>query len=659
MAILLNRSSFHILFLNCSGYDKFKSLHNNYSSHIHNPMKQASIFLFSYFLLLNFGCTSFDNTISFDVFGIKPDSRENASIAAVKLIEQLHARNDDAPVTITFPKGRYDFFEEGAFVREYYISNHDQDNPKKVGFALENLQNVIIDGQGSDFIFHGRMIPFALLNNSNVTLKNLNIDFEVPALRQLKVIEVNKKSKEVIAEIYPPGNYRIQNNKLVIEGEGYDLTPFSCMAFQPDKRLAYRRADVPFNPISVSETSPNNLVIKGWEQALHTSPDERYVLRSWYRPTPGIFLSECVNTSFKDVTVHYAEGMGLLAQMSENITLDGFNVCLRGDDDERFFTTQADATHFSACKGIIISKNGFYEGMADDAINVHGTYLRVTSRINDRTLRGRYMHPQAWGFKWGEAGDSVQFVESEKMELVDNHINAIRSIKAVDQPTEYSAKEFEIVFNDALPSQISEVGKYGIENLTWTPEVVFSNNTIRNNRARGSLFSTPKRVVCENNIFDHTHGTAILLCGDCNGWFETGPCKDVLIKNNHFINALTAEYQFTNAAISIYPEIPNLKDQEKFFHTGIVIEDNTFEMFDQPILYAKSTNGLIFRNNTVKYNKEFEPFHWNKYPFFFEKVDNILISNNHFEKEMDLSKAVQTEMSKANSVVFENNSTKN
>lgn len=61
--------------------------------------------------------------------------------------------------------------------------------------------------------------------------------------------------------------------------------------------------------------------------------------------------------------------MGLLAQLCENITLDRFNVCLKGPNDPRYFTTQADATHFSGCKGAIISKNGLYEGMMDDAIN--------------------------------------------------------------------------------------------------------------------------------------------------------------------------------------------------------------------------------------------------------------------------------------------------
>ena len=78
--------------------------------------------------------------------------------------------------------------------------------------------------------------------------------------------------------------------------------------------------------------------------------------------------------------------------------LEKFGVCLKGDADPRYFTTQADATHFSGCKGKIVSCNGLYEGMMDDAINVHGTYLKVVKRVDDRTLVGRYMH--------GQSGDS-------------------------------------------------------------------------------------------------------------------------------------------------------------------------------------------------------------------------------------------------------------
>ena len=74
------------------------------------------------------------------------------------------------------------------------------------------------------------------------------------------------------------------------------------------------------------------------------------------------------------------------------------------------------------------------------------------------------------------------------------------------------------------------------------------------------------------------------------------------------------------------------------------------QVLSRPILYAKSTDGLIFRNNTVTYNNEFEPFHWNKYLFFFEKVDNVTIEGNNFERELTPSDDIRTELSAPDAV---------
>lgn len=553
-------------------------------------------------------------------------SEKNHSPIIKEKIQLLENQGDK----IVLKKGVYHFYPEGSFEKELYISNHDQDNPKKVAFFLENFENLTIDGSGSELVFHGTMIPFVLKNCKNVVLKNFSIDFENPHLRQLKILEADSLANVSIAEIHPKGNYVVENNRLYLTGDDYKITPEWVMAFQENKRLTYKRADVDFRVKSVTEIRPNVLKIEGWSQNAFTKKGERFALRSYHRPTPGIVIDECKNTDIQNVTVHYAYGMGLLAQMSENVYLNKFSVSLK-KNDERYFTTQADATHFSGCKGIIRSENGMYEAMADDAINVHGTYLKISELVNNNTLKARYMHSQCWGFKWGEIGDEVQFVSAKTMDLLDGKIYTIKSIKAVDKPTEFGAKEFEITFNEQIPTGIDPKNGFSIENLTWTPEVIFKNNIIRNNRARGALFSTPKRVICEENLFDHTHGTAILLCGDSNGWYETGACKEVIIRNNRFINSLTANYQFTNAVISIYPEIPNLKDQKQYFHSGISIENNTFETFDAPILYAKSIQNLTFKNNKITKNNDFKPFHWNKNVFFFERVKNVTINNNIFE----------------------------
>lgn len=597
-------------------------------------------FLFIAWLVFS-ACSKGPHTFNLSDYGLKSGSGENASPLIANALQQIASNGCSDSIVVLLPKGRYDFYPEGASLREYFISNHDQDNPKYVGLPFENLKNVVFDGQGSELVFHGRMLPVSLVNSEDCTLRNFSIDFENPHISQIKVLENDTVNGMITYEVASWVQYEIRDSNFVAKGEGWEHVSSTGIAFEGGtKRLVYMTRDIGVGTKNVKEIAPR-IIIAPWDNK-KLVPGSIVAMRGRGRPTPGIFMYHDTNTTLENIQVHYAEGMGLLAQVSENITLDGFSVCLRGEEDPRYFTTQADATHFSGCKGMIHSVGGIYEGMMDDAINVHGTYLKVQKRINDRTLVAEYMHRQSYGFEWGRPGDAVQFIDSKTMEILGSP-NTVIDIQAIDKPDEHGAKLFRITFEKSVDPVICETGTYGIENLEWTPEVYFADNLIRNNRARGSLFSTPKKTVIENNIFDHTSGTAILLCGDCNGWFETGACHDVLIRDNKFINSLTNLFQFTNAIISIYPEIPSLKDQKTYFHSGIVIENNEFETFDVPILYAKSVDGIIFRNNVIKQNHDYPAFHWNDHRFFFERVVNDEIKDNKFDGGFDEERDIKRE----------------
>ena len=575
-----------------------------------------------------------------DSYGVLPDNGQNSTPLLAEALKKIKSEIvDSETVVVQFRKGRYDFHPEGALKREYYISNHDQDNPKTVGIELEAFKNVTIDGKGAELIFHGRMLPIAMIENSNVKLKNISIDFDKPQIAQVKVVENDTLAGSIIFETAPWVTYTIKDSIFYNKGEGWEMQPTSGIAFEEStKRIVFNSGDIAVGTTSVSEVSPGRIKAHNWKNN-KLIPGTVIAMRSWYRPTPGIFVHKGKDISFENVKVHYAEGMGLLAQLTENIYMNGFEVSLRGKDDPRYFTTQADATHFSGCKGEITSINGLYEGMMDDAINVHGTYLKMIKKLDDRTVLAQYMHSQAYGFDWGYVGDTVQFIQSKTMELWDNK-NTIVSIDPVQSDRNEPLKEFRIEFAKKLGNEVDPKNlDIGIENLTWTPSVVFTGNTIRNNRARGALFSTPKPTLIANNLFDHTSGCAILLCGDSNGWYETGSSRDVIIRDNKFINALTSMYQFTSAIISIYPEIPDLKAQKKYFHSNIRIENNEFDTFDHPILYAKSVDGLTFKHNKITTNEDYPAFHSNKKAILFERVVDADISDNSVNGEtIDLLK---------------------
>ncbi|MBK7651842.1 MAG: right-handed parallel beta-helix repeat-containing protein [Flammeovirgaceae bacterium] len=163
--------------------------------------------------------------------------------------------------------------------------------------------------------------------------------------------------------------------------------------------------------------------------------------------------------------------------------------------------------------------------------------------------------------------------------------------------------------------------------MSWTPNVTISNCFVGSNRARGYLISTSGKVVIENNIFE-TSGSAILIAGDANYWYESGAVKNITIKNNEFRSPCnSSSYQFCNAVISIYPEIPNA-DSINPYHKNIKIENNSFNPSDYPILYAKSVDGLSFKNNTITRSFDYEPWHSQKYNFLLEACKNVEISGN-------------------------------
>ncbi len=587
------------------------------------------IFLCIVLVFLYMGATA-ERVIELKQWGIVPNTGEDISKRLNTVLEAIKSetKSEKDCIILKFERGRYDFHEQNAAKREYYISNHDQNNPKRVGICLEGWKNLSIEGGGAEFVFHGRMLPLALVESEDCELKNFSIDFAIPHITQVKILSNDGNGITFKAAQWT--NTRIGKSGLLEScGETWSNTPQTGIAFdQTSRHIVYRTSDLCCPTDGVRQIAERTYHAPNWR-------DERLkrgtivAMRTYERPAPAIFLAENKDTYLENVKVHYAEGMGLLAQRCENVRLEGFCVCLKGADDPRYFTTQADATHFSSCKGSIVSSNGIYEAMMDDAINVHGTYLKICKIIDRYTVVANYSHPQTYGFAWADKGDKVQFVRSKTMETVGKE-NRIEEITPQDKPSVHGAKEFLIRFAKPLDEKLTENEAFGAENLSWCPKVCFKGNIVRNNRARGALFSTPEKVVVEDNLFDHTSGTAILLCGDCNGWYETGACKNVRIKNNRFINSLTNMFQFTEAIISICPEIPEIEKQIEYFHSGIRIEENLFETFDTPILYAKSVCGLVFRNNTIVKNKDYPAFHKNQIRFPLIRTKKVRIENNRF-----------------------------
>jgi hypothetical protein len=171
-----------------------------------------------------------------------------------------------------------------------------------------------------------------------------------------------------------------------------------------------------------------------------------------------------------------------------------------------------------------------------------------------------------------------------------------RSTAVVTAVERLSDRTVKVSFDRAVPADF-ELNHDCVENLTCTPTVDVLNCYFNRINTRGILVTTPRKVVIANNTFERLGMSAVLIEADAEGWYESGPVRDVTIENNRFAGC---GYNGgpRNATIAINPSNKVL-DAKKPVHSGIRIVGNYFDTDGRPILYAKSTRDLIYRNNTV------------------------------------------------------------
>lgn len=520
-------------------------------------------------------------------FGLKADQKLDATFAVLKALEYCKTIKD---ATLYFPKGKYEFWPELAYEKLYYISNHDEDGLKRITFPLINMNDIEIDGKGSDFIFHGLVVPFVVENSNNVHIKNINMDWQRPMHSQGQVIHASNKEVDIsISKEYP---YEVKNNNIYFIGEGWEEPLWGLIEIDKGTLApAYGSGD---NCLGVDRG--NDYYVQELEQGIVRlngsfsripKVGNHLIFRHGKRTDPGIFIQDSNNISLEGINIYHAGGMGVIAQKSENISLKEVDIKIC-EGSNRVFTTFADATHFVNCKGLVEIQDCLFENQMDDATNVHGIYTKIIKKISKDTLLIRLMHPQHKGVIFVEKGDEVGFVRQNSMlTYAKAKVNKVARIN----------KDYTLItLTEDLLDKVKE--NDGVENLTWNANFHMKNCVLRANRARGLLISTPGEVIIEENTIS-VPGAAIKISGDVNSWYESGAVKKVLIKNNHFIDCNYCSPAWGRGIIDIDPEIKEPERYDEFYHKNIRIENNTFKTFNIGVVSGYSVENLIFKDNKL------------------------------------------------------------
>lgn len=523
-----------------------------------------------------------------DAFGIKPDTE--VTVAFNNLLNT--ASENPKSKSLLLEKGNYVFLSKYAPERELYITNtisdkeyseNERKHIQKIALDLKGINDLEIDFNNSTVILDGVMTNLVIENCQNVTLKNLTIETVCPDVHKITILKASPFY--VTFKIDETSNYKEENGEYFWYGTDYKLGftenkntgAWIPTAMPSNYSHLTRHGSHPFFGVSsIKEIAPRVFKARYIIPKDFTEGQIFYVFPK-PRKNVGIFVDGSKNIKLENITQRFNYSLGFVAQNSEDISLERLDFSPR-ESAEVDFCSLADCIQISSCRGSVSVKNCNFSSSGDDCCNVHGIYFKILEALGDEIVVG-FGHRRTFGFNPLRVNDTISFVDSKT--LADLGTSKILKSEMVDK---YRIKL-------KLSTRNNPVGAGGvIDDITASPDFVFSENTLNRISTRGVLVTTRGRILIENNKFLNTGMSGVLVLNDALTWHESGRVLSMMIRGNAFMNC-------ENNAILIAPENRRFAS---FVHENIFIENNLFVLNGIHALNVNSTRNIVMRDNVYK-----------------------------------------------------------
>lgn len=495
----------------------------------------------------------------------------------------------------TFDKKELDIYlmQTTHVSKKKYLTIYGGDLNKSgldTAFYLFGLHNVTLDFGGAKIILHGRIQPFIIDRCSDITIKNVTVEYERSLYTELDIIE--NSGNELRTKPKEKFPCRVENGYFIPYGKEWENTSIhsdGCIFIQAyDKKsregaglmVVYLGEEIIEVESPPAENIPrikvrsdgDEIIFKG-EFPKNWDSGKSIVAAHEIRDVSSTAAYHSKNISFENYRILNGAGMGFYAVYTENITLNSAR--LEYDElSHGIVTNAADGVHFVACKGKIEITDSIFEGTVDDALNIHSNFYH-TEKAKKNIIFARRSNKShglsAYTDVFGD-GDKIAVYCGRTMEE-----KARFTVKAVKITSEWTLEL--TVDKDAGELESDDL----IENLSTNPEVVFKNTRFSKSNTHLRLQTRGKSVIdgCEFTL-------PLLLTGDTNYWFEASPVNDLTIKGCRFIGE--------RAVIRIIPEFTPTK-AAPIYHSDIKITGNSFDS-DTP-LYANYAKDIVFADNLI------------------------------------------------------------
>lgn len=451
------------------------------------------------------------------------------------------------------------------------------ENPQKVmfnphyrydcGFSFAGQRGTAVYADHATFLVDGFMEPVTIADCADVTLRGLTIDH----LRKPYAFGTVTSLAE------PADGWR---DCVIRLDDACPITEKSPIRlrygfFDPETRANRYAAAEP--PVYVDA-----LHLKTRVQGDSVHLGDAFCTVHTFHARPGILIERAKNVHLIDVTIHSQPGMGIVGNRSEDVVIEGLSVV---PSQGHFWSSNTDATHFTAMKGLLRFSHCHFSHHGDDATNVHGYYQAVVGVCGGNTYLTQEKTPDgthAQTLDYPDSGDTVEVSRVDSMEVVDT----LTVVDCTPMPDEWMCR---VTFDHALPENTDGLI---LADVTRLPRVEFVDCDVSHHFARSVLLKNRDSLV-ENCTFHRAQGPAVVAAAEAY-WYE-GVCPANLTVRGCRITDCGVWGEAAGVVVKADCDHP----AGQTIH-NVTITDNEITAYTAHGIFVRNTDGVTVRGNRIR-----------------------------------------------------------
>ena len=489
-----------------------------------------------------------------------------------------------------FAPGRYDFYPERAYEELVFAPGHEP-GLRRIAFPVLQRQDVVIEGEGASFIFHGRILPFVLRDSARLSLRGFSVDWAKPFYLEAQVL--NSPAGSVVLEFVDS----VSRNAALATLPGTSATiprPWKIL------QLDARRAEIALGTGEQCLADPalyreacgaTALRLSPWPRETVPSEGQKLLIFSSKRELPALFAVGCQDLEIQRLNIHHSEGAGCLMHFCRNIHISSSRV-VPTPSGERLLSTLGEAFAVVHCRGRVVLDSCTIENSGSSGAKIYSLGLVVASMGSPMAVEGRFRPQHHHGAHLAASG--------EKMELRDGESLAPFATGQIISFARLNSEFLRLQTSSAL-SRSPRPGDL-ITFPDWAPQLHIRSCLFRGTASHGLEIHAASEAIVEDCTF-HTGGAALSVGSDPLGNGEAGVVEELIFERNRILTCGLGKG--ARAAVQSLPELAVEHRPSTVWHGLLRFRQNIFQVFDPRLLAARCTGKIEFCDNRVVLTAEY------------------------------------------------------